>query len=392
MTLLEKKRQLKTILLLAFLYGFAVALSLYVISSFLTDVHGIAKSSVGLIFTISSALAIVILSLADRFYERFGNKKSLVRIMIVTLVAAVTIILAKVAWLAALAVIVMLAVFLAEFFVVDLNLEHYSRNSDTGKIRGIYYTLLGATWVLAPLISASVLGAGLPYNLVFGLVFLCVLASLFITVFKLKEFPVKQKKKFRFWRSLLKYFKKKPLRQIFVVSFAMQMFFSMMTIYVPLFLIGEMGISWAEMSYIFPIMFLPLILLESPIGKLADKKYGEKEFMLVGLVIMIVSLLLLAFSGSRFWWVYALILFLSRVGVSGVEVTSESYFFKHISEKDDMYVGIYRESAPLGYLVGPMLASLFLGIFGMPLNYVFILAVGLLALAFINTLFIKDTK
>jgi len=130
-----------------------------------------------------------------------------------------------------------------------------------------------------------------------------------------------------------------------------------MVIYTPIYLHEHIGLPWVTIGIVFTVMLLPFALFEYPLGKLADKKLGEKEIMTAGIIILAITTATLSFIGSAHIIVLSLILFGTRTGASMIEVTSESYFFKKISGADSELLGFFRMTSPLAYIVGPIVAS-----------------------------------
>ena len=115
-----------------------------------------------------------------------------------------------------------------------------------------------------------------------------------------------------------------------------------------------------KLASFFSIMLLPFILLDFPLGKLSDK-IGEKKMLLVGFVIIILSVLVIPFIYASILWLWALVLFMTRVGAATIEVMSESYFFKVINKKSAPdEISFFRNTLPVSYVIAPLLAVLIL--------------------------------
>lgn len=85
---------------------------------------------------------------------------------------------------------------------------------------------------------------------------------------------------------------------------------------------------------------------------------------------MIVSTFIISFITTRDIAIWAIILFITRVGASIIETTSETYFFTHVQEEDAYLLGIFRDMNPVAYIVAPLIAT---GIFLiLPFKYLFI--------------------
>ena len=104
-------------------------------------------------------------------------------------------------------------------------------------------------------------------------------------------------------------------------------------------------------------MLLPFLLIPYSMGRYGDK-FGERKMLIWGFVVVAGATLMLFFIDSQVIWVWAFILFLTRIGAASIEVMSDAYFFKHITPENEEFIGVYRSSAPIAYIGGPLLASI----------------------------------
>jgi len=116
-------------------------------------------------------------------------------------------------------------------------------------------------------------------------------------------------------------------------------------------------------------MLLPFLLFELPLGKLEDTKYGEKEIMSLGIIVMTVSVLTIALVQSHNVILWTAILFLTRTGAAMVEISVETYFFKKVDAKEADLISFFRNASPLAFISAPLLVSALLLI--MPIQYTF---------------------
>src|SRR3989338_11699608 len=112
-------------------------------------------------------------------------------------------------------------------------------------------------------------------------------------------------------------------------------------------------------------MLLPYLLLEYPLGRLADGKVGEKELLGCGFVLMAITvgIIPLIHTGSLIIW--TIILFGTRVGAAMIESMSATYFYKKVEARDLNLIALFRDMRPLGYIVGPILAGVVVAKFSM---------------------------
>jgi MFS family permease len=137
-------------------------------------------------------------------------------------------------------------------------------------------------------------------------------------------------------------------------------------------------------------MLLPFVFIQIPIGWLADKIFGEKEFLITGFVIMAITTISLSFITTTNFLVWGLMLFMTRIGAALVEIMAETYFYKEINAGDSNLINIFKMTTSVAYVVSAFLATLFLACVGM--KYVWVI-LGLLMLWGVKySLAIKDTK
>jgi MFS family permease len=147
-----------------------------------------------------------------------------------------------------------------------------------------------------------------------------------------------------------------------------------MTIYLPIFLHIEIGFSLTEIiGVIFPIALLPFILLELPLGKLADQRHDEKELLSLGFLILALSTGSIAFITSQNIFVWAGVLFLGRIGAALVEVASATYFFKKVNASNTNLISMFRSLNPMATIAAPLVATSFLFAFDMSYRYLFVI-------------------
>ena len=170
----------------------------------------------------------------------------------------------------------------------------------------------------------------------------------------------------------------------------MRIFFAIMIIYTPMYLLNHIGFSFSEMGIILTVAMLAYLLLEYPLGKIADKRFGEKEILTVGFIILSITTMIISFVTGTSLVLWAIIMFSTRVGAAMIESMSETYFFKKTNSSDADVLSFFRTAGPIAYLIAPTLGSIFLIFFD--LKYIF-LATGIIMLVGLKfSLAIKDTN
>jgi len=180
----------------------------------------------------------------------------------------------------------------------------------------------------------------------------------------------------------------KAVRRTTLIRLVLETFFVIMVIYSPIYLHETLGFGWSLIGIMFAIMLLPFILFQWPVGRFADKLFGEKEFMIVGFIIMGLTLFIMPKLGaSAVLW--TITLFLSRVGASFVEVTTDSYFFKHVDDRDTGLLSIFRLTRPVSVILGTLLGVITIGLFSF--EQIFYVLAVIIFLGLKEALAIRDT-
>lgn len=380
--------KLRSVFAVSFILTISMALTSYIDSSFVETF--ISKSKIGILFTLASLASIVYIANMPKILEKLGISKTLILssgayvISILGLVFISTPILLQIFfilyWVSA---VVM-------YLTVDVLVSHYSENESTGNTRGFYLTVYNLAFLIAPFM-AGVLVDKINFKgvyLVSGLFIIC-MVYFFIHRFKDLEFFPK-KNGFNFVSDFIELFKNKDLRNVYLVTLTLYFFFAWMTIYMPIYLFENIGLSWQEIGAVFAIMHIPYVLLEIPWGKIADEILGEKEIMGAGIIIIGLCTISIGFITSKEFWVWACALSLTRIGASMLQVTTESYFFKKINKEDTNKISVFRNASPIAMIVGPILATLALSIANF--QELFIILGIIVLLALIPNYKLNDTK
>lgn len=238
----------------------------------------------------------------------------------------------------------------------------------TGKLRSIYLTLANATLVISPTIVGLLL-IGDNYGPIYTISALLIVPLLLLVIGTLRDVAVKPPEHVQVIESLRGMWKHTNIRWVTGAHLILQIFYAWMVIYTPIYLHDHVGFDWNVIGVLFTIMLLPFVLFEIPVGKLADERFGEKEFMIFGFIVMALSLFLFPLVTYPSFAIWASVLFLTRVGASIVEITSESYFFKQVAGNDSDWISIFRGTRSVGYIIGPLCASLCIALFSFHLMF-----------------------
>lgn len=372
-----------------FFAGFSLtlsaALTYYVNSSFLESLVG--EGRLGLIYSLGAVLAILLISLVPQLGRRYGLLQPIRWFGVIFFTSTITLAVSQTKLIQLFAFVITYATVISLGLWLDLYLEGLSSNKQTGRIRGGYLTAINAAVLISPFISGNILSQTTDYGIIYLLSCLAALPLLYQIFFRLtkQSLPpliINLKQKLR----------DQNLRKILALDFLLNLFYVFMVVYLPLHLTQTLGFTWDDIAMIFTIMLLPFVLIEYPLGWLADLKFGEKEILTAGLIVTAVFTLPVAFLTSSSLTVWAILLCLTRVGASAVEAMKETYLFKQVSAGDVSVISLSRFMVPAAYLIGSLISVFFLKQLHFPITYFFILISALFILGLYFSLTLKDTQ
>jgi MFS family permease len=353
---------------IAVIFTFHTLLTAYSSSTYLETFT--TTSGVGALYALGSALAIGLFLLLTPLLRRFGN-------------TALTSILGSIAIAAliclglGIAPLVAFVVFISINPLLYLSIDIFSENTigeqedQTGRKRGLTLSLMAIASVFAPLTMGFIAGDennGLAHTYfaaaAVGLVFVAIVRYHFHR-FKDPEYPAVSP------GSVLRaLFTTRGIRGVIAAHFLLQFFFAWIVIYFPLYLATELMVPWDTLGYIIAAGLVAYVIFEYPIGILADRVWGEKEMMAIGFLILALSSASIGFLAAIGTVGWMLVMFVSRIGASLVEVTTESYFFKKVKSGNAPLISLFRLTRPAANLAGALAGSIALLVLPFPLLFI----------------------
>jgi MFS family permease len=374
---------------LSFLVSFGAALMAYIDSSFLSTF--LPEKYVGSVYTVAYIFLIICFLLMPYVLKRFGNFKTSLSLVIIELLALTGIVIFNSpVWIITCLIINLISIPLI-YFSIDIFLEGFSSNRQTGILRGVYLTAINLAWVVAQFFNGSLLASG-NYKDIYLVSFILIAPIILILVLGLRRFKDSSYQIVSVWQTARSIWKNKNIFNILVANFLLYFFYSWMIIYTPLYLNKTIGLSWMEISLVFSIMLLPFVLLQTPLGYLADKKYGEREMLNIGFIIMAVSTGIIFFINDGNLILWAVVLFFTRVGAAIVEVMCNTYFFKKVDGLNANIISFFRMSGTMAYLFGALFGTLILNLLAVDLKGLFLILSLVMLMGIKFSLALKDTK
>ena len=384
----HKKNSLILLYFLGTILALANALPSYVQSNYLGTLFSITW--VSLFFASANLITIFAIIYFPRLIKKLGNNTTTEIMLILFIFALLSMSLTTSIWSIFLSFILLNVASNLLWINMDILVEKFSDNSSTGRTRTIYFTMINLGWIISPTLSSFLVNKG-DYYWVYIASALFLVPFLIILIKNHVRFKDGYKYKTQSIRKTVSGLWHNPnLRGIYIISFLLNLFYSTCVVYIPIYLYQTIGFSWPVLGIMFSVMLIPFVLFEFPAGYLADKYYGEKEILGIGLTITIIALFLFYSVKIPNAFLWGAILFLSRIGAALIEAMRESYFFKHVSAKDIHYINFFRTTAPLGYLVGTALGAIILNFYS--LNNLFLFTALMMACGYFFLYSLKDSR
>lgn len=373
--------------------SFHFFLILYINSSFLKE--NFSSTGLSLLFMAGAIASLILLIKAPLLIKNIGNYLLTLIFIVIEAVAILGLAFLTNPVTISIFFILHQASATLVFFNLDIFLEAYSSDeSKTGGIRGVFLTVANIVLVISPMITGFILSNG-DYSKVY-LISAVFLIPLFFTIkLGLKREKIENTEHIKIKETLKTLLNDKNIYGVFMAQLILQFFYAWMVIYTPIHLHENLNFEWSEIGLMFTIMLLPFVLFEIPLGSLADKKLGEKEIMTFGFIIIAFFVALIPILNKPDFLIWTVLLFMTRVGASFVEISSESYFFKHVNSGDSNIISLFRMTRPVSFLFAPALAAFtlfFTKKFGLDYSLSFIALAIIVFYGIRYSLMIKDTK
>ena len=379
------------IYLLSIIFTFHGLLVAYSNSTFMEQFA--SPAAIGALYTIASSLAVFSFLFISRVLRKIGNVRLTVYLALAEIAALVTLGLTDSSATAIVAFVAFMTLNPLIYLSIDIFSENLIGNNEesTGSKRGLTLTLMSLAAMAGPLALGLIVGSD-DGNLYKTYLISAGIFSLFILIVlaRFKTFHDPQYREIKVLSAIQAFWDKKDIRNVFLAHFTLQMFFAWMVIYFPLYLATEIGFTWDVIGSIIAVGLFAYVLIEYPVGIIADKWLGEKEMMACGFLILAVTASWISFMAGAPVAAWMLLMFISRIGASLVEATTESYFFKHTKGTDANIMSFFRLTRPLAMVVGALAGSV--ALLYLPFELIFIVLGLMMVPGIFFTIALKDTK
>jgi Na+/melibiose symporter-like transporter len=372
--------------------SFHWSIVIYINSSYLEQF--LSERDISVLYIAGAMITILCFFAAPRMLQYFGNYTLTLFFGILECISLLGMAFgdttaAAALWFTVHSIAVSLLLLHADIFMEDMI---GAEEGGTGAKRGLLLTIMSFMAAAATLVSGFLLGNGEPrFVLAYTTSALMLVPFLLLIMQNFRTFKDPAYPRIALISALRAFWSRKDIRNVFCATFLLQLFFVWMVIYVPLYMEKMMGFDWETIGAILFVGLLAYALFEWPIGLIADRWLGEKEMMAVGFLIIAVATSWIAFLKPDALLAWFVVMFVTRIGGSLVETTTESYFFKHTEGKDASLVSLFRVTRPLSYVIGAFLGGLTLSLLP-TYNLLFVVLGFLMIPGLFFAMALRDTK
>jgi hypothetical protein len=244
-------------------------------------------------------------------------------------------------------------------FNLDALFEAYTNIKERGRSRGIYLTVWNIPFVITPLIMSTLSVYKLP--IVYLASSILLIPFLYIIFYHIKnpsQLNIALKNNSQNLYTMLKnFFQDKLDRRAFITQSTLHLYYGSIAIMLPIYLYGTFGFDWDKIGLILAAMTAPFVLIQIPFGNMEDKKHNEKTLFKIGVFIAVFFAAMILFikpdmDTNVTFLLFALFLFLGHSGCSLIEISTESMFYKHVTERDHTALLMFRMARILPYSLG----------------------------------------
>ena len=380
----------KLIYFFSTIFAFQTLLTAYIGSSYLEQF--INPQFVGIIFALGAGGAMIITLLLPKILRIIGNVATILILMVMISLSLIIIGMAITPYITIGVFIFLMAIKPQIYLNIDIFLETLIGDDEgvTGSKRGIILTLMSIASFFSPIAMIHILGDGDNLANVYYVAAFISLILAAIILAKFRTFYDPPYKEIKIREVISSAFGDIDIRVVLYAQFLLQFFYTWAVIYIPLYLSTEMGMDWTTIGQIIAVGLFAFVVFQYPAGIIADKKYGEKEMMAIGFVLLALSMASISFIGEVGVIGWMVLIFISRIGASLVEITTESYFFKHVQQEDSNLISLFRLMRPLANLTGAIIGTITL--LFLEFNLIFVILGCIMVTGIIATMKLHDTK
>lgn len=368
------------VFLLSFHFYFIYFVNSTYISAFIGD------KLVSLVYGLGAILSIGLFLLAPRLLRKYGVIKFTIFLALIEGISVLLLAFPMYPIIAIGAFVMHMLVASVLLYCIDMLLEAFTEAKEAGSIRGMFLTVWNIPPIITPFIAGLIisdsnlnlsnLGNGAIQTLhqagfwkIYLISFIFLIPFIAIIKSNFSKFQDPKYSLLELRHAFKSFFNNNNIFDIFADRLLLNLYFAWSVVYLPIYLYEYVGFSWNQVGLLLSIMLLPYVLFERAIGKIQDKLHDEKHLLIWGFFLVAIGTCIQPFFNTPNFTAWMLLLFMSHVGAALIEVSTESYFFRHISPTNSTFISLFRMTRVIPYLILPIAASI--SLYFLPFGHMF---------------------
>jgi len=357
-----KISQITDVAIIAFLVSFTVSITSPIFPIFAEKIAG-TPEMVGLIASVFGLSAIFINLNITRVFEKYGAIRCLkTGALIFSAVFASYFLIDSPAVLTLMQIGYAAAVCFT-WTALSILVNNSSTRRNLGDSEGEYFTFVNLG-VLFGLLVGGAIATAFSYSSVFFFASAMFIGIYFISGSIGINYDKNGHKSIKSIRAEAKrFFSNADLRKTYLLNVGLYFWVSIAFLYLPI-IMRSLGLGFKSIGMVFAAIIVPYVLLEYPIGQLAQKEGSRKYLSLGFLAIAAASILIYANFGAIYSM--ALFFFLASMGAAMIEPLNEMDLnARSRNGKIVENMTIFKTSLRVAYFIGPLTAAALIEFFGM---------------------------
>lgn len=368
-------------------FGFSMAILVFMITPYLREIF--LTDNVGAVYIFPEVIVLALFSWFLRWVIRVGKATVLFTLVLLQIILLSMLVYFEGTAFTAILIVGHFALLPFLVILLDMFLEAHSKDENAGRARGLFIFFANVGFFLGPIVGGFLVDR-YGFSSIFFVATLCYVIIFLLALSKyLSEgnSEIRQEVSLMAWT--WKVWKDENIRRMYIVSLLLEGFYTVSFITFPILLLNA-GLTLSQAGIIFTVMLLPFLFVAYPAGHLADTRWGEKEILVVAMVLLGVILLVISRISVGGMWLWMGIFLGTRIGTALAETMRDTYFYRRVGKDDVALISFFRMARSLGTLFFAGLTFLFL-FFGGTYGELFVFFSVCFFLGAILTLSIQDS-
>lgn len=312
---------------------------------------GLAESTIGLISSAIVILNLIYLIIAPRLLQKTKQTKILLVSLALLVIFYIAIGTVNTLSFLLFAILFIAGLDILKFSSFNILFKENTQDKELNKEEGFMHALINVSWLLGPLAAGYIMLKQDTHS-VFFLSALYLIIGIFLFKGSNAKNPhnKKKKQKMHTFQNIKSFLKKENLHKSYIMAAGINVWWPLIYIYVPLFILNN-GLNESSIGVFIAAVVIPLVILETKIGKLSEK-LGFRFFFSVGFLGLSIIAISLFFIHNII--IQLILLVIASIFAACIEAIQDTYFFKSVKKEHDeeKYFPLFATSLYVGAFIG----------------------------------------